>query len=78
MNTLINSHAPLKKLIKKAKHFQQKPGIPKEIYNVIEKKNRIFKRYIKCVDCNKNVLHQEYKTYRNSLSTLGGRAFASH
>ena len=26
--------------------------------------------YIKCVDCNKNSLHQEYKTYRNSLSTL--------
>ena len=26
--------------------------------------------YIKCGDCNKNILHQEYKTYRNSLSTL--------
>ena len=77
MNTLINSHTPLKKLIKKAKNFQQKPGILKEIYNVIEKNNRLFKREIKCVDCNKNILHQEYKTYTNSLSTLRGRTFAS-
>ena len=36
----------------------------------IEKKNRLFKMYIKCVSSNKNILHQEYKTYRNSLSTL--------
>ena len=43
MNTLINSHTPLKKLIKKAKNFQQKPGILKEIYNVIEKNNRFLK-----------------------------------
>ena len=77
MNTLINSHTPLKKLIKKAKNFQQKPGILKEIYNVIEKNNRLFKREIKCVDCNKNILHQEYKTYTNSLSTSRGRTFAS-
>ena len=25
--------------------------------------------YIKCGDSNKNIFHQEYKTYRNSLST---------
>ena len=33
-------------------------------------KIRLFKKYIKCGDCNKNIFHQEYKTYRNSLSTL--------
>ena len=31
------------------------------------KKNRLFKKYIKCGE---SIFHQEYKTYRNSLSTL--------
>ena len=70
MNTLINSHAPLKKLNKKQRKFQQKPWITKGIQNAIEKKNRLFKKYIKGGDCNKNIFHQEYKAYRNSLSTL--------
>ena len=70
MNTLINSHALLKKLNKKQRKFQQKPWITKGIQNAIEKKNRLFKKYIKCEDSNKNIFHQEYKTYRNSLSTL--------
>ena len=60
MNILINSHAPLKKLNKKQRRFQQKPWITKGIQNAIEKKNRLFK----------NILHQEYKTYKNILSTL--------
>ena len=70
MNTLINSHAPLKKLNKKQRKFQQKPWITKIIQNAIEKKNRLFKKYIKSGDINKNLFHQEYKIYRNSLSTL--------
>ena len=70
VNTLINSHAPLKKLNKKQRKFQQKPWITKIIQNAIEKKNRLFKKYIKCGDINKNLFHQEYKIYRNSLSTL--------
>ena len=43
MNTLINSHAPLKKLKKEGK-LQQKPWITKGIQNAIKKKNRLFKR----------------------------------
>ena len=70
VNTLINSHAPLKKLNKKQRKFQQKPWITKGIQNAIEQKNRLLKKYIKSGDCNKNIFHQEYKTYRNSLSTL--------
>ena len=49
VNTLINSHAPLKKLNKKQRKFQQKPWIAKEIQNAIKKKNRLFKKYIKLV-----------------------------
>ena len=70
VNTLINSHAPLKKLNKKQRKFQEKPWISKGIQNQIEKKNRLFKKYIKCDDSNKNIFHQECKTYQNSLSTL--------
>ena len=69
MNTLINSHAPLKKLNKKQRKFQQKPWVTKGIQNAVEKKNRLFKKYIK-YDINKNIFHQEYKTYGNSLSNL--------
>ena len=67
MNTVINSHAPLKKKLRK---FHEKPWITKGIQNAIEKKNRVFKKYIKCGNYNKNIFHQEYKLYRKSLSTL--------
>ena len=70
MNTLINSHAPLKKLNKKQRKFQQKPWITKGIQNAIEKKNMLFKKYIKCGDINKiffikNIKHIEtaYQLY---------------
>ena len=46
------------------------PWTTKGIQNAIEKKYRLFKKYIKRGDSNKNIFHQEYKTYRNSLSTL--------
>ena len=36
--------------------------ITKGIQNAIEKKNRLFKKYIKCGDSNKNIFHQEYET----------------
>ena len=33
----------------------------------LEKKNGLFKKYIRFVDSDKNILHQAYKTHRNSL-----------
>ena len=67
MNALINSHAPLKKLNKKQRKFQQKPwGFP----NSIQKKNRLSKKYIKCNNHNnKKTLHNEHKDYTSNLST---------
>ena len=44
----MHSHIPLKKLNKRQRKFQQKPWIRKEIKNLTEKKNRLFKKYIKC------------------------------
>ena len=43
VNTSINSYAPSKKLNKKQRKFQKKPGITKGIQNAIEKKNRLSK-----------------------------------
>ena len=68
MNTLINFHAPLKKLNEKQRKFQQKTWITKGIQNAIEKKNRLFKEYIKCGDSNKNIFHQEYKTSKQLIN----------
>ena len=71
MNALITSHAPLKKLNKKQRKFQQIPWIRRAIQNSIHKKNRLFKKCIKCnTHDNKNALHNEYKAYRNNLSTF--------
>ena len=41
-------------------------------------KIRLFEKCIKCGDCNKNIFHQEYKTYRNSLSTFLKRSEKSY
>ena len=57
MNALINSHAPLKELNKKQRKFQQKPWITKGIQDAIKRKNRLFKRNVKCSDCNKSVFY---------------------
>ena len=65
MNTLINSHAPLKKTYKETKKvstktmdYKRNPGIQ----NSIEKKDSLFKKYIKCDNqSNKKFLHKEYK-----------------
>ena len=45
----------------KTKKVSKKLWITKGIQNAIKKKNRLFEKYIKCSDCNKNVFHQEYK-----------------
>ena len=60
VNTLISCHAPLKKFHKKQRKFQQKLWITKGIENRTEKKNRLFKKYIKCVDIIKNILHLKH------------------
>ena len=65
---LLNSNAPLHE---KQRKFQQKPLITRGIQNSIYKKNRLFKKYIKCNNQdNKNTLHNEHQAYRNKLSTL--------
>ena len=71
INTLITKHAPIKKLNKKQRKFLQKPWLTWSIQNSILKKNRLFKKFIKCKNPNtKTQEYDEYKLYRNWLSTL--------
>ena len=64
------SHVPIKQLNKQQQKFLQKP-FTTAILNFIHKKNKRFKKYIKCQNyVTKNDLHREYKSYRNKLSTI--------
>ena len=71
VNSLIMSHVPIKKLNKQQQKFLQKPWFTTAIQNSIHKKNKLFKKYIKCQkSVTKNDLHRDHKSYRNKLSTI--------
>ena len=68
-------HAPLKKLNKKERKFLTKPWDTQGLQNSIKKKNNIYSKFVKCKNQKlKEFYHNNYKTYRNLLSTLLKRA----
>ena len=69
MNTL-TTMLHLKNSTKNKEKFNKNHGLQKESKMQLKKVGSLKSIYIKCVDRNKNILHQEYKTYRNSLTTL--------
>ena len=70
VNSVIMSHVPMKKLNKQQQKFLQKPWFTTAIQNSIHKKNKLFKKYIKCQNSvSKNDIHRGYKSYRNKSST---------
>ena len=61
----------MKKLNKQKQKFLQKNWFTAAIQNSIQKKNKLFKKYIKCQNpVTKNDLHREYKSYSNKLLTI--------
>ena len=67
MNDLLDKHGPLKKISKYKLKFKTKPWITP----ALQKSNALFKRYIKLKSpVKKKEVHQQYKYYRNLLSTL--------
>ena len=61
-------HVPIKKLNKQQQKFIQNPWFNTAIQSSIQKKHKIFKKYIKCRNpVTKNNLHKEYKSYRNKF-----------
>ena len=70
VNSPIMSHVPMKTLNKQQQKFLQKPCFTTAIQNSIQKKNKLFNKYIKCQNpVTKYDLHREL-SYRNELSTI--------
>ena len=71
MNDLFDKRAPFIKISKYKLKFKTKPWITTALQQSISIKNALFKRYIKLKSpVKKNEVHQQYKYYRNLLSTL--------
>ena len=75
IDSLLEIHAPPKKLNKKELTFLTIPWITQDLQNSITKKNNIYSKFVKCKNQKlKEFYHNNYKTYRNLLSTLLKRA----
>ena len=71
INKLLDKYAPLKKMTKKEFKQTRKPWITNGILRSIQRKNKLFSKYIKCKDeQTKTNLHEEYKVLRNRINTL--------
>ena len=68
IDSLLDTHVPLKKLNKKELKFLTKPRITQDLQHSIKKKNNIYSK------CKNKILkefhHNNNKNYRNLLSTL--------
>ena len=74
IDSLLDTHAPFKKLNKKELKFVTKPWTTQGLQNSAKKKNNISK-FVKCKNkIMKEFHHNNYKNYKNLLSTLLKRA----
>ena len=68
---IISNHAPLRRSRKRELKFQSKPWISSGLQKSIAIKNKLFGKFIKSTDSIiKEKLHNDYKSYRNMISTL--------
>ena len=75
IDSLLDIHAPIKKLNKRELNFLTKPWITQGLQNSIKKKNNIYSKFVKCKNkILKEFHHNSYKNYWNLLSTLLKRA----
>ena len=71
INVLVNKYMPLKKLTKKEISLQYKPWITYGIRKSIERREKLFKKFIKAKDeIVKDEYHKKYKELRNKIITL--------
>ena len=79
INSLLDTHAPLKKISKYKLKFKTKPWITPGLQKSIAVKNKLLKKFIHLKEPNKKLYsHNEYKKYRNMLSTLLKRSKHSY
>ena len=75
MNNILGKHASYKKVNKCKLTFKTKSWITPALQKSISVENKIFKNYTKTKDrSQKNELHNDYKIYRNLISTLVKRS----
>ena len=75
IDSLLDAHAPIKKLNQKELKFLTKPWITQGFQTSIKKKNSIHSKFVMCKNrILKDFHHISYKDYRNLLSTLLKRA----
>ena len=68
---MISNQAPLRKTRKRELKFQSKPWITSGLQKSIAIKNKLFGKFIKSTNSIiKGRLHNDYKSYRNMISTL--------
>ena len=71
LNSLIDKYMPLKKLTKKEIKLKQKPWITKSIRKAIQRREKMYKKFIKAKDVViKEQYHQKYKELRNEIVKL--------
>ena len=71
VENMISNHAPLRKTRKRELKFQSKHWITSGLQKSIVIKIKLFGRFIKCINSIiKEKLHNDYKSYRNMISTL--------
>ena len=71
MDSILDAHAPLKKVNKYNLKFKTKPWITPALQKSISIKNNLLKKFITVKDPQiKERYHQEYKDYRNLLFTI--------
>ena len=68
---MISNHAPLRKTRKRELKFQSKAWITSGLQKAIVIKNKLFGKFIKSTNSIiQKKLHNDYKSYRNMISTL--------
>ena len=78
-NTVLNKHAPLKKISNKSFKRQFKPWITQAIKISIKKCNKLKNKFLRCKDpILKNSLNNKFKLYRNSLVSLIRQSKKNH
>ena len=71
INSILDVHAPLRKVNKYKLKFKTKPWITPALQKSISIKNNLLKKFITAKDPQvKERYHKEYKDYRNMLSTI--------
>ena len=79
IDELLDNHAPYTRLSKQKQKFKTKPWIIPGLQIAIKKKNTIFCKFIHAKNKTiKESLHEQYKEYRNLISTLLKQSKKNH